>query len=119
MNYTYKDFIEKLIQVRTHMGVSSRELSIAIGLEPETIYKIENEDEPLMMSEFFEICRFLKITPMEFFCFNEEKYKEDEYIKLFNLLTNAQKEHIVKLIKLIIETNEEKMNELKTSQNAE
>ena len=44
-----------------------------------TIYKIENEDEPLMMAEFFDICRFLKITPMDFFGFNEEEYKTDEY----------------------------------------
>ena len=124
MTYTYKDFIEKLIQVRTSLGVSSRDLSIAIGLQPETIYKIENGDELLMMPEFFNICRFLKITPMDFFAFKDEGYKTDEYIKLFNLLTNDQKVHILNIIKAIIEANEAraneaKMNELKTSQNAE
>lgn len=65
-----EDFVQRLIQLRTQKGVSARDMSLSIGQNPNYIFSIENGRMLPSMSSFFFICDYLKITPSEFFDFN-------------------------------------------------
>ena len=62
-----KAFADRLAQLRIKAGVSSRDMSLSLEQNDSYINKIENQKALPSMKSFFEICRFLKITPAEFF----------------------------------------------------
>ena len=86
----YKEFAKRLAQLRKERGISARKMSLTIEKIPDFIYNIENGDELPLITDFFAICDYLGITPIEFFSFKNEhvKVKEPE---LINILTEVQK----------------------------
>ena len=82
-----KEFSKRLAQLRLQKGISARDTSLSIGQNPGYINTIENGKSFPTMTNFFYICEYLNITPMEFFDMssdNPEKLKElTENIKLF------------------------------------
>lgn len=83
-----KEFSQRLAQLRLQKGISARDMSLSIGQNPGYINTIENGKSFPTMTNFFYICEYLNITPMEFFDIssdNPEKLKElTENIKLLN-----------------------------------
>ena len=64
---TEEDFAQRLSQLRLQKGVSAREMSLAIGLNPGYIQNIESGKASPSLTNFLYICEYLKITPSEFF----------------------------------------------------
>lgn len=62
-----KEFGIRLAKLRMKKGVSAREMSISMGQNPGYINNIENGKALPSVSSFFAICRFLEITPQDFF----------------------------------------------------
>lgn len=60
-------FPERLAQLRTHKGVSARDMSLSIGQTENYINQIENKHSLPSMSSFFNICDYLEVSPSEFF----------------------------------------------------
>ena len=60
-------FAHRLNELRTHKGVSARDMSLSIGQNAGYINYIENGKSLPSMSGFFFICEYLEITPGEFF----------------------------------------------------
>ena len=85
----YKEFAKRLAQLRKERGISARKMSMTIEKIPDFIYNIENGDELPLITDFFAICDYLRITPIEFFSFKVEpvEVKEPE---LINILTEVQ-----------------------------
>ena len=65
--YDEKAFADRLAHLRMNMGVSAREMSLAIGQNPAYINNIETCKAFPSMMGFFYICDYLHITPVEFF----------------------------------------------------
>ena len=91
------NFVDRLAKLRYFKEVTSRRMSLSLGHEPEYIYSIEYGNYLPTMREFFEICDYLGVTPMEFFDFEDEfskehaKLKEDvEKPELINILNEFQ-----------------------------
>lgn len=57
-------FSKRLVQLRMAKGVSARDMSLSLGQNPGYINSIENNKTFPSMSNFFEICDYLNITPM-------------------------------------------------------
>jgi transcriptional regulator with XRE-family HTH domain len=63
-----KSFIaERITSLRMKKGVSSRDMSLTIGLSESQMNKIESRKSYPSMDTFFGICEFFTITPQEFF----------------------------------------------------
>lgn len=62
-----KEFCQRLSELRIEKGVSSRDMSLSLGLSPAYINNIENNVSMPSMDAFFMICDFLEITPKDFF----------------------------------------------------
>ena len=64
----YEDFIpERLAKLRMQKGVSARDMSLSLGQANNYINNIENKKSLPAMRSFFSICKYLGITPQEFF----------------------------------------------------
>ena len=83
-------------------GVSSREMSLAIGQNESYINKIENKYTEPSMSGFYYICEYFQIDPVEFWDFanehpsevhqlmdNVKKLKDKSLIEHLNALVEA------------------------------
>lgn len=62
-----KDFAIRLAHLRENIGVSAREMSLALGQNQSYINNIECGRAYPSINGFFYICEYLKITPAEFF----------------------------------------------------
>jgi len=68
MVYYDKEFIaERITALRLKKGVSSRDMSLSIGLSETHMNKIENKKSYPSMEVFFLVCEYFGITPKEFF----------------------------------------------------
>lgn len=67
MNVHEDEFQLRLAQLRTHKGVSAREMSLALGQNSGYINTIENGKALPSMSVFLYMCDYLGVTPCEFF----------------------------------------------------
>ena len=64
----YEDFVpERLAKLRTHKGVSARDMSLSLGQANNYINNIENRKSLPSMQAFFYICEYLGVTPQDFF----------------------------------------------------
>ena len=69
--YIYEqNFSKRLAQLRMNKGVSARDMSLSIGQNAGYINKIENGKALPSMANFFYICEYLEIAPMDFFNFD-------------------------------------------------
>lgn len=66
-----KIFSQRLSELRIEKGVSSRDMSLSLGLSPAYINNIENNVSMPSMDAFFLICDYLEITPRDFFDFEQ------------------------------------------------
>ncbi len=62
-----KDFGLRLARLRESKGISARQMSLEIGQNKNYINSIEIGNNYPTMSNFFDICQYLKITPQTFF----------------------------------------------------
>jgi len=100
-------FSNRLYQLRTQKNVSARDMSLSLGQNAGYINSIESGKSFPSMTNFFFICEYLGITPMEFFDF--ESTSPQETNKVFadlKLLSNTQFQIIQALInELLKNTN--------------
>lgn len=95
-----KEFSQRLSELRIEKGVSSREMSLSLGLSPAYINNVENNVSMPSMDAFFLICDYLGITPHDFFDF--EQRSSHALFELFQkeeALTPAQ----IKLISALVD----------------
>lgn len=58
---------ERLVKLRTEIGVSARDMSLSIGQAHNYISNIENGKSSPSIQGLFYICEYLKISPKDFF----------------------------------------------------
>lgn len=97
-----KDFCIRLSQLRMKKGISSRDMSLSLGLSAAYINNIENNVSMPSMDAFFLICDFLEITPKEFFDMDQSAPNlMNELEEKASNLNPFQLELIIKLIEEI------------------
>lgn len=94
-----KDFSNRLSRLRMQKGVSARDMSLSIGQNPGYINNIETGKALPSMANFFYICTYLDITPMDFFDFDSARPRDMELIcSELNKLTDSQFDNIKEII---------------------
>ena len=97
----YEDFLyNRLTRLRIKSGVSARDMSLSIGQSSGYINSIENKNFLPSMSEFFNICEYLKLTPKEFF--DESMQNPEKLTSLINdlkALNDEQIAHVAAIVK--------------------
>ena len=90
-NIYEEKFSKRLAQLRMNKGVSARDMSLSIGQNAGYINNIENGKALPSMTNFFYICEYLEITPMDFFNFDTSRPKEiDMLCNNLNKLSDSQ-----------------------------
>lgn len=79
-------FGKRLAQLRLSTSTSARDMSLSLGQSESYINKIENGKSFPSMQTFFYICDFLKITPEEFF-----NYENQNSIEMKSMIENLGK----------------------------
>lgn len=92
-------FSQRLVQLRTQMGISARDMSLSIGQNPGYINTIENAKALPSMNNFFYICDFLHISPKDFF--DTESESPEKIKKLTTLLRHLNTEQLEALMVII------------------
>lgn len=92
-------FCKRLTELRMRKGVSARDMSLSIGQNPGYINNIETGKALPSMTNFFYICEYLDITPMEFFDFDSSNPKElDILCNDLNKLSDSQFKNIQEIV---------------------
>ncbi|MBQ7920783.1 MAG: helix-turn-helix transcriptional regulator [Lachnospiraceae bacterium] len=92
-------FCKRLAQLRMLKGVSARDMSLSIGQNAGYINNIENGKALPSMANFFYICDYLEITPMDFFDFESSRPKEAATLySSLNKLSDSQFNNIREII---------------------
>ena len=95
-----EQFSKRLAQLRMNKGVSARDMSLSIGQNPGYINNIENGKALPSMANFFYICDYFKISPMEFFDYETENPKlSRELITELRKLDYRETGHILEIVK--------------------
>ena len=97
------EFQTRLAQLREKKGVSARDISLSIGLNPGYIKNIETGKALPSMSGFFYICEYLQLSPKDFFdtdAKNPEKLKE--LIKYLKKLDDKQLDSIASIVQGLV-----------------
>ena len=94
-----ESFCKRLIQQKIKKGVSARDMSLSIGQNPGYINSIESGKALPSMMNFFYICEYLEITPMDFFDFDMNHPKEMKQItRDLSRLSDSQFQNIKEII---------------------
>ena len=94
-----KSFCDRLSKLRIQKGVSARDMSLSIGQNPGYINNIETGKALPSMSNFFYICSYLDITPMDFFAYDVTRPRDmDKICSELNKLTDSQIEPIKEIV---------------------
>ena len=101
-----KIFSQRLSELRIEKGVSSRDMSLSLGLSPAYINNIENNVSMPSMDAFFLICDYLEITPRDFFDF--EQRPSSSLLELFKKETELNHFQIELISALIDEITKNK-----------
>lgn len=92
-------FSNRISQLRIKKGISAREMSISLGQNPGYINSIESGKSLPTMSNFFYICEYLEITPMDFFNFDVDNPKETDILyNAISQLTDSQLKNIKEIV---------------------
>lgn len=98
-NLYEEQFSQRLAQLRTNKGVSARDMSISLGQNAGYINNIENGKALPSMANFFYICEYLEIAPMDFFNFDSAHPKEaDALYNAINKLSDSQFKNIQEIV---------------------
>ena len=88
---TEKEFSLRLARLRSEKGVSARDMSLSMGQNPGYINNIETGKALPSMGNFFYICNYLDITPMDFFDYHTVRPGEMEQVcRELNKLSDLQ-----------------------------
>ncbi|MBE5876430.1 MAG: helix-turn-helix transcriptional regulator [Lachnospiraceae bacterium] len=94
-----ENFSNRLAQLRTLKGISARDMSLSLGQNPGYINNIETGKSYPSMTNFFYICEYLEISPMDFFNFDSSNPKElDLLYRDLTKLTDSQLRNIKELV---------------------
>ena len=96
-------FAGRLSFLRAKTGRSARDMSLSIGQNPGCINSIESGKALPSMAMFFEICRYLNISPADFFqyeCYHADAY--GELLKKLEKLNERQFESIETIVDGIV-----------------
>ena len=97
---TINEFALRIAALRLQKNVSSRNMSLSLGLNEGYINRIENNCSYPSMQSFFYICEYFRITPMEFFDFDNKYPKEtNRLLKKVKSLDYKQRNLIIELVK--------------------
>lgn len=95
-----QDFSRRLSDLREGMNISARDMSLSIGQNPGYINNIETGKATPSLSGFLYICDFLKITPSEFFDFNNTNpNKLNNLFSVAKSLSNDELDHLTAIAK--------------------
>lgn len=98
-----KDFSLRLAILRTKKNVSAREMSLAIGQNPNYINHIESGKTTPSLAGILYICDYLGITPSEFFDIdNPNPEKIQAIIGDLKKLNDKQLDAVAILVKDIV-----------------
>lgn len=98
-----KDFSLRLAILRTKKNVSAREMSLAIGQNPNYINHIETGKTTPSLAGILYICDYLGITPSEFFDIdNPNPEKIQAIIRDLKKLNDNQLDAVATLVKDIV-----------------
>lgn len=93
-------FIRRLIELRMNKGVSSQEMSYALGQNHAYINNIENGGGFPTMEKFFFICDYLGVTPQEFFDTDTpDPVKANRAYQIISSLTGSQLDALLAIAK--------------------
>lgn len=93
-------FGKRIFTLRSDKGISARDMSLSLGMSENYINQIENGRALPSMQNFFCICEFFQLTPMDFF--DEGKttpIAQNELILLTKGLKNTQIENLKEIAK--------------------
>lgn len=97
-------FYKRLTELRIQKGVSARDMSLSLGQSESYINKIENRRTLPSFTGFIYICEYFGLTPQDFFNENASApNKTKELQALLEKLTYAQTEHIIQVVKDLID----------------
>lgn len=93
-------FPKRITELRTCKGVSSRDMSLSIGMNANAVNSIESGRSYPRMESFFYICEYLGVTPAEFFDFDNQNPQA-----LRELIDDMKKLNMVQLecIRMIVD----------------
>ncbi len=91
-------FAERLAELRLAKGVSARDMSLSLGQSVNYINAIESNRSLPSMTNFFYICKYLGVTPSEFFAVKVKA--PDKVKKLTDLVERLPANDIDLLIRL-------------------
>lgn len=95
---TEKEFSLRLARLRSEKGVSARDMSLSMGLNPGYINNIESGKSMPSLSGIFFICDYLGITPKDFF--DEDSGNPSKAKELFEIAKTLSNEQLDSLINL-------------------
>lgn len=97
-------FPARITELRVQKGISARDMSLSLGQSESYINKIENKRTLPSMAGFIYICEYFGITPQEFFNVDfHAPQKSKELLQALEKLTSAQVDHIMLIVKDILE----------------
>lgn len=97
-------FPARIAELRTQKGISARDMSLSLGQSESYINKIENKRTLPSMAGFIYICEYFEITPQEFFNLDSPApQKSKELLREIEKLTASQVDHILLIVKDILE----------------
>lgn len=95
-----EEFIKRLTQLRMNKGVSSQEMSHALGQSHAYINNIENGSGYPTMENFFYICDYLGVSPEEFFATHTpDPIKVKKAYQAISSLSSSQLDAIITIAK--------------------
>ena len=104
---TEKDFARRVAQLREAKGASAREMSVAIGQNPGYISNIETGKALPSLSGILAICRYLELTPAEFFDLDlKDPKKTDELFRELKGLDSRYVDVIKTLVVMLKEKSD-------------
>ncbi|MCD7826740.1 MAG: helix-turn-helix domain-containing protein [Clostridiaceae bacterium] len=93
--FSCKDFGLRLAKLRQSRGVSARQMSLDIGQNKNYINAIETGKNYPNMEKFFDICRYLRISPKDFFQNTDPEIPlHQEFNELLNHLSPKKCQHL-------------------------
>ncbi len=95
-----EQFRNRLVELRTNLGVSARDMSLSLGQSESYINRIENGKMMPSMSVFFYICEYFHITPAEFF---QDDSLSADIFRANQKLSNLPKEKLSHILSVIMD----------------
>lgn len=97
------EFAKRLAELRMSKGVSARDMSLSMGQSPNYINGLENGRNYPTMANFFYICDYLGISPIEFFRTDiQNPSKANELMEIIKQLPDEQLDNLIGLAKALV-----------------